>query len=738
MLASLTTTLMKHFCRFRRTAPTRCWLVVAVCLLLQLAHAQAVLVLQPGNSVSTLAGNGIDGETKAGSSTQSPLGSPRALAYDIAGNLYVADARNHQVLRVDTTGKLSVIAGTGRQGFAGDGGPAAAAELNTPSGIAVDSAGNVFVSDTGNQRVRRIAVADGTVTTVAGSGVAGYSGDNGPAISVALRQPTALAVDSSGALYIADSGNHRVRKLQSNGRLATVAGNGQEGDEGDGSVALAASLGGISALAVTSNGQLLIADTQAHRVRALNTDGTITAYSTGTLPVRRPAGLATDGSTVYLADAALQTIGAAGTDGASILAGTGEQSRLQAGDPLQTPLDTPSAVAPGLQGTLAIADAHNHQVQQVQASSLDFGSVPAGSRSAAQTVTLTNSGKAALTVSALQVPAGFAALASNSTCTALPFTLQAGGSCGVAILFAPTVQGPADGLAQVRFTGGAPQSLLLRGTGAANGSLAASATSLRSDGTIAYAGAMVSLAANVTGQLLTSPTGNVTFMDGSAPLTTVPIAGGMAVLSTASLTTGPHSLRAVYAGDAVYSSSTSSAVTVTMVASPDFTLTAGAASYSGQAGASMTVPLTLLPINGTLNQPVQIAVTGLPTGAKAAFNPSTFVLGGTSTNVNLAIQMPATLASTGRRGLPWLACAALLLPLVNLRQRRCAGLLCALCLSAATLGLNGCGSGFRPGATQADLTSNSKTYTAVITATTTGVLGSPLAHSTSVGLVVSK
>ena len=704
-----------------------------------MSWAQAVLVLQPGNSVSTLAGSGLDGAVKAGSSAQSPLGTPRALAYDSAGTLYIADSRNHQALCVDATGKLTVLAGTGRQGFAGDGGPAASAELNTPSGIAVDTAGNVFIADTGNQRIRRIARADGTIATVAGSGTAGFSGDNGPAVAAALRQPTALAVDSSGSLYIADSDNHRVRKLVSNGTIATVAGNGQEGDAGDGSAAVAASLGTVSSLAVLGSGQLLIGDTQARRVRALNADGTIAAYSMGMLPVRRPAGLAADSSTVYLADASLQTLGAVSADGASTLAGTGVQGVFQPGAPLATSLDTPSAVAPGLQGTLAIADTHNHQVQQVQASSLNFGSVPAGSKSATQSVTLTNGGTSALTVTAVQVPAGFVTLASGTNCAALPFTLQAGGSCGVAMLFAPSVQGPADALALVRFTGGAPQSLLLRGMGAPNGSLAASATSLRSDGTIAYAGSAVNLAASVTGQLLAAPTGNVVFMDGSAPVAKVPLTGNTAVLSTASLTTGRHVLSAVYAGDAVYSTSTSSAITVTMVPSPDFTLSAGAASYSGKAGTPMTVPLTLLPVNGTLNQAVQITVTGLPTGATATFSPSTFILGGTSTAVGLTIQMPGTLAFTGRLGfLPVLALMAPLLPLFGAGSCTRRTLLCALCLLCVVLGFNGCGSGFKAGVTQADLTATTKTYTAVVTATTTGVLGSPLTHSTSVGLVVTR
>lgn len=152
----------------------------------------------------------------------------------------------------------------------------------------------------------------------------------------------------------------------------------------------------------------------------------------------------------------------------------------------------------------------------------------------------------------------------------------------------------------------------------------------------------------------------------------------------------------------------------------------------------MTVPLTLLPINGTLNQAVQIAVTGLPAGATATFAPSTFVLGGTSTTVSLTIQLPATLSSTKQPGLPQPLYAVLLLPcLLPLWSSRRHSLCLLMLVSGIALGLAGCGSGFKPGVTAADL-SGTRTYTAVVTATTTGVLGTPLAHSASVGLVVSR
>ena len=641
-----------------------------MCVPGQTSWAQVTLVLSPGSSMGTLAGSGADGPITEGVATASLLGSPQGVAYDAAGDLYIADARNHQVTRVDTAGLLTVVAGTGRQGFAGDGGAATAAELNGPTGLAMDASGNLYVADTGNERVRRIGT-DGTIATVAGSGVAGFSGDGGAAAAASLRSPLALAADGSGAVYIADAGNHRIRRLGTDGTITTVAGSGNDGDDGDGGPAVAASLEAPSGLTLLPDGRLLIADRAARRMRSLNPDGTLSAYSPGpTLTLRRPVGLASDAAgTVSIADTANQWVLQGSADGGSIYAGTGEQGTFVAGAPLATPLDTPAMIAVGSNGDLAVSDRRNHQVQRITLPSLAFGNVPAGGSSAAQTVTLQNGGDASLQVLAVDLPAGFA-LAPGGSCALAPFLLQATGQCTVSILFAPVAQGTADGLVRVRINGAAPQSLLLTGSGSANGTLATSMTALSSGGSVAYAGTPVALAVTVEGSLLQAPSGNVTFMDGSSPLALVPLVKSAASFASAGLGTGQHTLQAVYSGDAVYSASTSAGVSVTVVPTPDFTFAAGAKSYSGTSGGSILVPMTMVPINGTLNHVVQFAASGLPTGATATFAPATLTLGGDSVNVTMTIQLPAAVAD--RRGsttrLPF-ACA-LLTGLLLCRRKR--------------------------------------------------------------------
>ncbi len=701
------------------------------------AHAQAKLVLVPGSSIGTLAGSGADARTVAGVATVAALGSPQGVAYDAAGNLYVADSKNHQVTRTDTAGQLTVVAGTGAQGFAGDGSAAVAAELNGPIGVAVDSAGNLYIADTGNHRVRRVD-AEGLIATVVGNGVAGVAGDGGPGVSASLRGPAALVLDASGALLIADAGNHRIRKLQRNGTLITVVGSGSEGDNGDGGSALAASLEQPSGLTVLSDGRVLIADRAARRVRVLNTDGTIAAYAVGSnLTLRSPGGLAVDGSgTVYAADSGNSQVVQGGVDGGSVLAGlSGEQGALTPGGPTATALNAPAFVAARFDGSLAVSDRLNHQVQRITQTTLAFGSVPVGKSSAVQILTLQDGGTSPLQVLNVTVPAGFATTSIGS-CGASPFPLQPAATCTLALTFSPTAQGAAAATGQVRVAGSAASEFFLTGTGVAGGGLANSITALQSNGSISYAGAPVSLTATVAGSLLNAPTGNVTFYDNANAFSTIALAAGKANVATNAMQSGAHTMRAIYSGDAVYGTSSSPGTTVTVVPAPDFTLSASAGSYSGTLGGSITVPMTLLPVNGTLNHVIQLAVTGLPAGATATFLPATLTLGGDSVPLTLTVKLPTTTGRIGPslsgRNLP--LCAVLVGTLLLYRRRSAAALLClGLCVP---LLLSGCGSGFKAGVTQNDLT-GTHSYTTVVTATTTGVLGSSLAHSASVGLVVT-
>ncbi|MGO9095116.1 MAG: BACON domain-containing protein, partial [Bryobacteraceae bacterium] len=226
-------------------------------------------------TISTVAGNGNGGFAgDGGPAANASLFGPSGVAVDSVGNLYIADASNNRIRKL-SGGTIATVAGNGIQGFSGDGGPATSASLYTPSGVAVDSAGDLFIADSGNSRIRK--VSGQTITTVAGNGNCCFSGDGGPATSASLSDPSAVAVDAAGNLYIADTTNYRIRKV-SGGIIATVAGNGTFGFSGDGGPATAAELNWPAGVAVDSAGDLYIADEFNNRIRKVS-GGTITTVA---------------------------------------------------------------------------------------------------------------------------------------------------------------------------------------------------------------------------------------------------------------------------------------------------------------------------------------------------------------------------------------------------------------------------------------------------------------------------
>jgi hypothetical protein len=207
---------------------------------------------------------------------------------DSAGNVYIADSMNNRIRKVAAaTGIITTVAGNGTAGYSGDGGAATSAEINNPGGVAVDSAGNLYIADTVNSLIREVSASTGVISTLAGdlvrcrrfcllySPLAGYSGDGGPALGAQLNTPTAIRLDSAGNIYIADSGNGRIREVNaSTGVINTVAGNGTLGFSGDGGAATSAELGiscaGCGAtIALDSSGNLYIGDTGNVRVRVV-------------------------------------------------------------------------------------------------------------------------------------------------------------------------------------------------------------------------------------------------------------------------------------------------------------------------------------------------------------------------------------------------------------------------------------------------------------------------------------
>jgi uncharacterized repeat protein (TIGR01451 family) len=235
----------------------------------------AVRKVSPAGIITTVAGNGMQGYSgDEGFATAAELSWTSGVAVDGSGNLYIADQYNNAVRKVSPAGIITTVAGNGTQGFSGDAGRATSAELNLPCGVAVDGAGNLYIADQGNNRIRKVSAA-GIITTVAGNGTAGYTGDNIAASSAELNNPTAVAVDAAGNVYIADDFNERIREVSTQGVISTVAGTGAKGYSGDGLAATAAQLNGPVGIAVDGLGNLYIADLGNDRIREVSLTGTI-------------------------------------------------------------------------------------------------------------------------------------------------------------------------------------------------------------------------------------------------------------------------------------------------------------------------------------------------------------------------------------------------------------------------------------------------------------------------------
>ncbi|HVO97925.1 MAG TPA: hypothetical protein VMT15_07650 [Bryobacteraceae bacterium] len=234
--------------------------------------------------ITTFAGNGTAGYTgDNGSAINASLaggGSVSGIAVDSAGSVYISDYYNHAIRKVDTAGVITTYAGTGSAGYLGDGGPANKALLNFPAGIAVDGAGNLYVADSSNNRVRMVNTA-GIISTVAGNGNVVYSGDGVQATTTAVDRPEGVTVDSQGNLYISETSDSRVRRVAPNGIISTLAGQTKKttGFSGDGGPATAATLAGPCGLAVDGLGNLYIADNSNGRIRKVDAAGIITTYA---------------------------------------------------------------------------------------------------------------------------------------------------------------------------------------------------------------------------------------------------------------------------------------------------------------------------------------------------------------------------------------------------------------------------------------------------------------------------
>ncbi len=328
--------------------------------------------------ITTVAGTDWSFPTGSLAAVNAPLGQLPGVAVDTAGNVFVADESDNIVVRISVNGTLNIVAGNGISGFSGDGGPATSASLSTPYGVAVDSAGNLYIADQYNQRIRK--VSNGTITTVAGNGNQGFSGDGGPATSASLSLPSGVAVDSAGDLYVVDTYNQRIRKI-SNGTITMVAGAGNAGFSGDGGPATSAQFNFYiaGAIAVDSAGNLYIGDTANERVRKVS-NGTITtvagngsSFLSGdggpatSAQINYPVGVAVDAAgNLYIADYGNERIRKVTNGTITTVAGNGIRGFAGDGGPATSAsLYFPGGVAVDAAGNLYIADSYNQRIRKV-------------------------------------------------------------------------------------------------------------------------------------------------------------------------------------------------------------------------------------------------------------------------------------------------------------------------------------------------------------------------------------
>ena len=353
---------------------------IFIAILVILFSTVSRLVAQTGN-ITTIAGNHTAGYSGNGAAaTAASLNDPFGVAADAAGNVYVADVVNHCIRKITPSGIITTIAGTGIQGFSGDGGPGTAAQLHGPCGVAVDASGNVYVADDFNNRIRKITPS-GVISTFAGTGTPDYTGDGGQATAAAINNPNAVAVDASGNIYISDYVRCVIRKVNTAGIISTVAGNGTVGYSGDGGPATAAQMNQAWGIAIDRSGAIYFSDQYNYRIRKINTAGIMTTIggngTSGAIGENVPAttaeffqpyGVAVDDAgNVYVCDNGNERVRKIDTTGIiTTFAGNGIVGYSgDGGLPTAAELYAPSGVAINSSGNFYIADDGNNCIRKI-------------------------------------------------------------------------------------------------------------------------------------------------------------------------------------------------------------------------------------------------------------------------------------------------------------------------------------------------------------------------------------
>lgn len=749
---------------------------------------------------------------------------PSAVAFDSAGDVYFADSLRHVVYEVTLAGALSIVAGSGIQGFGGDGGPATSAQLNGPHGLAVAADNTLYIADTGNARVR--AVRAGRISTVAGTGIPGFSGDGGTGTTATLRRPWGLALSANGDLFIADSANHRVRRLQA-GVLTTVAGNGLEGFAGDGGPALAAALGEPEGLALADDGRLFVADAASSSVRVVSAAGVISTFAGQGPASQRAAGFSGDGGAaaqarlshpqgvacgaggeLFLADTGNQRVRKVAADGTiSTVAGAGVQGSSGEGSAAASAsLDGPEAVALSPFGRVWVTDARNRGLRALTADGHLFqpsGLAVRASTLAAQvsaaaggqsSVSIRVAGEAGTPQGSVSLYDGSTLLGTASLVDGLAtlltaalgtgsFELQYGGdtlnpSVSAAltakglqpnVLLAtasaastrfgevlPVLTGTLDGVAaqdagqvQVSFTtlatssspaGTYPITAALSGPAASKYTLQlgplsgqltiapqTSSAAMLTPAPVGYDGLPLTLSAVVSSTVAPRPTGSVNFLENGTLLATAPLVNGSATGVVQTPAVGIHAVVASYAGDNNFLPSQSLPQSVAVNILPDFTLALmSTAVPTMDPGTSATFTLQVGAAPAPFTGAVAFSTLGVPAGWTARFAPPNVIPGNTVATITLTLT--ASTALWRVRSSSGIALALLCLPawiLLAVARRRGRFLVTPALLLFGVAALSGCGD--RVASTADIVAPHPASFT--VTGTATNLAGHVVTHA---------
>jgi N-acetylneuraminic acid mutarotase/sugar lactone lactonase YvrE len=651
---------------------------------LQLANLLALLsgsLLFAGDGlITTIAGDGQSGSVASGiPATSAQLFLPDGIAVDASNNIFIADSGNNRVVRVDAvSGILTVVAGNGAAASGGDGGPATLASIKGPGSVALDAAGDLFISEGGGNRIRCVNAQTGVIVTIAGTGTAGFSGDGGPAASAAINGPSGLALDSAGNLYFADSGNYRVRRIDATTQtITTIAGNGTNAFTADGQLAAGNSLALPVWVAFDSSGGLLVSEFWSYRIRRVDPVSGLLSTVAG------------NGSTNFTGDGVPATGAGIGFPSGMAVDPNGDlffadgTGRVRRVDAITGSITTVAGNGTGLQGEIAFAGSTGTGPSYWCMSPVYGDGGPATSAIVESPfgIQLTSGGNLLVSdtyecrVRQVDLPSPYSY--TNTVLTTSATTLQPGQQVLLTATVSPigTTGVPTGSIQFVDESAGMGPTPTVLGTAALSGGTASRVLSLNQAYSImaVYSGdnsfngsgspeiaityssaakliATVTLSANQNPSpagaptvftatvtppagTTTVPTGPVLLYDGSTLVTIVNLANGVATLSDTFTASGSHAMTATYLGDNNYSQVASAVLTETVGGSTPVSVSLTSSAPNSVYGQSVQLTISVVPALATGT--IQLAVDGsvvpgsatLTNGIAVAFIPQTLGAG---------------------------------------------------------------------------------------------------------------